>query len=139
MSPEKWGGVPGSGGCGLKGTGLNHPGTLGRGSESGGRGESRLVSCLSAGPPVTSMQGAQEGRLRHGGRQGGTPVSGPASGPREQRAERGGRGRTARPGRPDRYRLLHAGRVQMHLLVASGGGRDGRGARGLVNRNGLQA
>lgn len=139
MAPEKWGGVPGSGGCGLKGTGLNHPGTLGRGSELGGRAESRLASCLSAGPPVSSMQGVQEGRLMRGGWRGGAPVSGPASGPREQRAERRGSRRTARPGGPDRYRLLHAGRVQVWMLVASGGGRDGRGARGLVNRNGLQA
>lgn len=67
------------------------------------------------------------------------PVSGPASGPREHWAERGGSGRTARPGGPSRYRLLHSGQVQVRLLVASGGGRDGRGARGLVNRNGLQA
>ena len=139
MAPEKWGGVPGSEGCGLKGTGLNHPGTLGRGSELGGRAESRLASFLSAGPPITGMQGAHEGRLMHGGWRGGAPVSGPASGPREQRAEPGGHRKTARPRGPDWYRLLHAGRVQVRLLVANGGGRDGCGARGLVNRNGLQA
>ena len=98
MAPEKWGGVPGSEGCGLKGTGLNHPGTLGRGSELGGRAESRLASFLSAGPPITGMQGAHEGRLMHGGWRGGAPVSGPASGPGNSGQSLGDTGGRPAPG-----------------------------------------
>lgn len=95
--------------------------------------------CTLPTPAITRFQGAQEGRLRRGGQQAGAP--------RQEASLRtpgalgrawGGGGRTARPGGPDRYRLLHSRRVQVRLLVASGGERDGRGARGPVNRNGLQ-
>ena len=47
-APGKWGGVPGSGGYGLKGTGLNHPGTLSRGCEVGGGGEESRWASPSA-------------------------------------------------------------------------------------------
>lgn len=69
-------------------------------------------------------QGGDRGAAQRGAQDPGTPGTA-----QEKQKQQG----SPAPQGSGQYRLLHSGHVQVGLLVASGSGRDGRGARGLVN------